>query len=144
MFAKQAHPADVAAIILEPIMGEGGMLTPPPGARRLVLGSFARGVGSLQNACSLLPPSPSHVIPKGLLCRPSRLTPWLPCRSAPSLSCTRLHGVAARAVRQARHTPDCGRGGAAGGWAAAELEAHEACVSSPVSASAPNLHPSSC
>jgi 4-aminobutyrate aminotransferase-like enzyme len=33
MFAKQAHPADVAAIILEPIMGEGGMLTPPPGAR---------------------------------------------------------------------------------------------------------------
>lgn len=31
MFATQAHPKDVAAIIVEPILGEGGMLTPPPG-----------------------------------------------------------------------------------------------------------------
>lgn len=25
------HPSDVAAIILEPVLGEGGFLTPPPG-----------------------------------------------------------------------------------------------------------------
>lgn len=31
MFAKQVHPKDVAALILEPILGEGGFLTPPPG-----------------------------------------------------------------------------------------------------------------
>lgn len=31
MFAQQCHPHDVAAMILEPIMGEGGFLTPPPG-----------------------------------------------------------------------------------------------------------------
>lgn len=27
----QVHPSDVAAIILEPVLGEGGFLTPPPG-----------------------------------------------------------------------------------------------------------------
>lgn len=28
---NQVHPGDVAAIILEPVLGEGGFLTPPPG-----------------------------------------------------------------------------------------------------------------
>lgn len=27
----QVHPQDVAAFILEPVLGEGGFLTPPPG-----------------------------------------------------------------------------------------------------------------
>jgi 4-aminobutyrate aminotransferase len=36
MFAQQAHPADVAAVIVEPILGEGGFLTPPPGAVAVV------------------------------------------------------------------------------------------------------------
>jgi hypothetical protein len=31
MLVQQVHPGDVAAIILEPIMGEGGFLTPPRG-----------------------------------------------------------------------------------------------------------------
>eukprot|EP00877_Chromochloris_zofingiensis_P004955 jgi/Chrzof1/14460/Cz09g03230.t1 len=31
MFQMQTHPSDTAAIILEPILGEGGFLTPPPG-----------------------------------------------------------------------------------------------------------------
>ncbi|WIA18214.1 hypothetical protein OEZ85_009686 [Tetradesmus obliquus] len=31
MLVQHVHPGDVAAIILEPIMGEGGFLTPPPG-----------------------------------------------------------------------------------------------------------------
>jgi 4-aminobutyrate aminotransferase len=31
MLVQQVHPGDVAAIILEPIMGEGGFLTPPQG-----------------------------------------------------------------------------------------------------------------
>ncbi|KIZ05658.1 4-aminobutyrate aminotransferase [Monoraphidium neglectum] len=30
MFAQQVHPSDVAAMIIEPILGEGGFLTPPP------------------------------------------------------------------------------------------------------------------
>lgn len=37
MLVQQVHPGDVAAIILEPILGEGGFLTPPPG--------FMEGVG---------------------------------------------------------------------------------------------------
>eukprot|EP00879_Flechtneria_rotunda_P012217 GHRR01012759.1.p1 GENE.GHRR01012759.1~~GHRR01012759.1.p1 ORF type:complete len:411 (+),score=141.78 GHRR01012759.1:1427-2659(+) len=31
MLIKQIHPQDVAALIIEPILGEGGFLTPPPG-----------------------------------------------------------------------------------------------------------------
>lgn len=31
MFQQQVHPRDVAAMIIEPILGEGGFLTPPPG-----------------------------------------------------------------------------------------------------------------
>lgn len=31
MLAQQVHPSDVAALIIEPILGEGGFLTPPPG-----------------------------------------------------------------------------------------------------------------
>ena len=31
MLQQHVHPADVAAVILEPILGEGGMLVPPPG-----------------------------------------------------------------------------------------------------------------
>jgi hypothetical protein len=33
MFAQQVHPSDVAAMIIEPILGEGGFLTPPPSKR---------------------------------------------------------------------------------------------------------------
>lgn len=28
---QQSHPEETAAIIIEPILGEGGFLTPPPG-----------------------------------------------------------------------------------------------------------------
>jgi adenosylmethionine-8-amino-7-oxononanoate aminotransferase len=31
VWVLQVHPQDVAAIILEPVLGEGGFLTPPPG-----------------------------------------------------------------------------------------------------------------
>eukprot|EP00775_Hariotina_reticulata_P007774 gene7774-7972_t len=31
MLVQQVHPGDVAAMILEPVLGEGGFLTPPPG-----------------------------------------------------------------------------------------------------------------
>lgn len=34
MMVQQVHPTDVAAIILEPVLGEGGFLTPPPGFMR--------------------------------------------------------------------------------------------------------------
>ena len=31
MLQQHVHPQDVAAVVLEPILGEGGMLVPPPG-----------------------------------------------------------------------------------------------------------------
>ncbi len=34
MFKMQSAPSETAAIILEPVLGEGGFLTPPPGFMR--------------------------------------------------------------------------------------------------------------
>ncbi|KAF8061932.1 davT [Scenedesmus sp. PABB004] len=46
MLAQQVHPGDVAALIIEPVLGEGGFLTPPPG--------FLAGLRRLADAHGML------------------------------------------------------------------------------------------
>ncbi len=31
LLVQQSHPSDTAAVILEPVLGEGGFVAPPPG-----------------------------------------------------------------------------------------------------------------
>jgi acetylornithine/succinyldiaminopimelate/putrescine aminotransferase len=100
---QQVHPGDVAAIILEPIMGEGGFLTPPPG--------FMAGLRALadKHGILLIADEVGSCVTGWagenlkVFCMAGMLSAGCACLG----SCRMPHAKAAGAGRQARHSADC-------------------------------------